>query len=74
MTILDWFDILLDGIRRGIGFFEEIDIGGISLADYIVIIFITSLVITLFLNVVNTGAVVGSRAIKNHRSRKDDHD
>lgn len=74
MTIMDWFDILLDGIRRGIGFFEAIDIGGISLADYIVIIFITSLVITLFLNVVNTGAIVGSRAIKNHRNRKDGQD
>lgn len=71
MSIMDWFDILLDGIRHGIEFFENIDIGGISLADYIVVIFITSLVITLFLNVVNTGAVVGSRAIKAHRRRKD---
>lgn len=60
MTILDWFDILFDGIQHGIDFLAQVDLGGISLADYIVVIFITSLVVTLFLNVVDTGAVMSS--------------
>lgn len=61
MTILDWFDILLDGIARGIDWLMSIDLGGISLGNYIVVIFVTGLLITLFLNVVNTGAVMGRR-------------
>ena len=75
MSIGTWFDILFDGMQQGINWLMAIDIGGISLGNYIIVIFITGLLITLFLNVVNTGSVMSSRMIRNHnRSREERKD
>lgn len=71
MTIGTWFDILLDGMQRGVDFLYAIDIGGISLASYIIVIFITSLCFTLFLHVVNTGSVVASSRIRRSRRERE---
>lgn len=70
MTIGTWFDILFDGMKQGIAWLMAIDIGGISLGNYIIVIFITGLLITLFLNVVNTGLIMGSNYAA-ARSRKE---
>lgn len=75
MSIGTWFDILFDGMQRGINWLMAIDIGGISLGNYIIVIFITGLLITLFLNVVSTGSIMGSRIIRNYnRSREERKD
>ena len=75
MSIGSWFDILFDGMQRGISWLMAIDIGGISLGNYVIVIFITGLLISLFLNVVNTGSVMGSRMVKRiNRSREEGRD
>lgn len=70
MTIATWFDILLDGMQKAIDFLYAIDLGGISLGSYIIVIFIISLCFTLFLHVVNTGSVVASSRIRKIRRDK----
>lgn len=72
MTIGTWFDILFEGMKKGFDWLMAIDIGGISLGNYIIVIFITGLLITLFLNVVNTGFIMGSNMIesKNREERR----
>ena len=73
MSIGTWFDILFDGMEHGIDWLMAIDIGGISLGDYVIVIFITGLLITLFLNVVNTGSIMGRRMMS-RRSREERKD
>lgn len=43
MSIGTWFDILFDGMEHGIDWLMAIDIGGISLGDYVIVIFINRL-------------------------------
>lgn len=70
MTILDWFDILLDGITRGFLWLAAIDIGGVSLLTYILVVFVTGLMFTLFLNVIDTGVTFGSNMVSRSRHRQ----
>ena len=67
MSINVWFDILADGMQKAIDFLFSIDLGGISLAHYILGIFIMSLCFTLFLHVVNTSSSMVGRI--GHRQR-----
>lgn len=69
MSIVNWFDILADGMRKGVEFLYAIDLGGISLAEYLIGIFIMSLCFTLFLHVVAIGPSLMGRA--RSRSRRE---
>ena len=72
MTIVTWFDILADGMGKAVEFLYAIDLGGISLAEYLIGIFIMSLCFTLFLHVVAIGPSFVGRAHSRSKSNRND--
>lgn len=65
--MIELFDLLIDGMIHAVNFLAAIPIGSITLADFLIVIFIMSLLVTVFLNVVDTGGIVATRKIYERR-------